>query len=120
MKELFEGLNVKHITSLPYKPSSNGQVEHFNRTLKGMIVQYMAANNSHRYLGIPPKIVENYNNTSHTTIKSTLAAVWARDHVSHTRKNIRANVDKVKTKGVSTWVPKTGDSVGEPCLPSWL
>jgi len=30
MKEL-EDLNIKHITSLPYKPSSNGQVEHFNK-----------------------------------------------------------------------------------------
>jgi len=26
MKELIEDLNIKHITSLPYKPSSNGQV----------------------------------------------------------------------------------------------
>jgi len=27
MKELLEDLHIKHITSLPYKPSSNGQVE---------------------------------------------------------------------------------------------
>jgi len=76
----------------------------------------MAANNSRRYLDILPKIVENYNNTYHTTIKSTLAAVWAGDHIHQARKNIRVNVDKmlatkVKTKGVSTWVPKTGNYV---------
>jgi len=81
MKELLEDLNVKHITSLPYKPSSSGQVEHFNRTIKGMIMQYMAANNSHRYLEVLPKIVENYNNTYNSTIKSTPAVVWARDHI---------------------------------------
>jgi len=40
MKELPEKLNIKCIISLPYKPS-NGQVEHFNRTIKGMILQYM-------------------------------------------------------------------------------
>jgi len=45
MKELLDNLHIKHITSLPYKPSSNGQVERFNRTIKGMIMQYMAASN---------------------------------------------------------------------------
>jgi len=53
----------------------------------------MAANNSHRYLEILTKIVENYN-TYHTTIKSIPAAVWAGDHVGWARKNIRANMDK--------------------------
>jgi len=72
MKELLDNLHIKHITSLPYKPSSNGQVERFNRTIKGMIMQYMAASNWGRYLDVLPKIVENYNNTYHTTIKSTL------------------------------------------------
>jgi len=67
LKELLDDLHIKHITSLPYKPSSNGQVEHFNRTIKGMIRQYMAANNSCRYLDVLPKIVNNYNNTYHTT-----------------------------------------------------
>jgi len=33
MKELLEDLHIKHITSLPYKPSSNGQVEQFHRTI---------------------------------------------------------------------------------------
>jgi len=63
MKELLDNLHIKHITSLPYKPSSNGQVEQFNRTIKGMIMQYMAASNLCRYLDVLPKIVKNYNNT---------------------------------------------------------
>jgi len=116
MKELLDDLHIKHITSLPYKPSSNGQVEQFNRTIKGMIMQYMSASNLHRYLDVLPKIVENYNNTYHTTIKSTPGVVWASDHIGQARKNIKANVDKmlatkVKTKGVSTQVPKTGNYV---------
>jgi len=41
MKDLLENLHIKHITSLPYKPSSNGQVERFNRIIKGMIMQCM-------------------------------------------------------------------------------
>jgi len=113
MKEPLDDLHIKHITSLPFKPSSNGQVECFNRTIKGMIMQYMAANNLCRCLDVMPK---NYNNTYHTTIKSTLAAVWAGDNIGQARKNIRTNLDKmlvanVKTKWVSTWVPKTSNYV---------
>jgi len=116
LKELFDNLHIKHIASLPHKPSSNGQVECLSRTIKGMIMQYMAANNLCRYLDVLPKIVQNYNNTYHTLIKSTRAAVWAGDHIGHARKNIRANMDKmlatkVKTKGLSTCVPKTGNHV---------
>jgi len=116
MKELLDDLHIKHITSLPYKPSSNGQVECFNRTIKGMIMQCMAASNSCRYLDVLPKIVKNYNNTYHTTIKTTPAEVWAGAHIGQARKNIKANVDKmlatkVKTKGVSTQVPKTSNYV---------
>jgi len=64
--------------------------------------------------GLLRKIVNNYNTTCHTTIKSTPAEVWAGDHIGSVRKNIRANVDKmlvtkVNTKGVSMLVPKTSD-----------
>jgi len=116
MKELLDDLHIKHITSLPFNPSSNGQVECFNRTIKGMIMQYMAASNLHMYLDILPKIVKNYNIKYHTTINSTPAAVWDSDNISRARKNIRTNVDKmlatkVKTKGISTRVPKTGNYV---------
>jgi len=41
----------------------------------------MAANKSGRNLDVLPKIVKNYNNAYHTTIKSTPAAVWASDHI---------------------------------------
>jgi len=76
----------------------------------------MVAYNSQRCVDVLPKIVKNYNNTYHTTIKSTPAAVWAGDHKGRARKNIRNKVDKmlvtkVKTKGVSTWVHKTGNYV---------
>jgi len=99
MKELLDNLHIKHIASLPYKPSSNRHVEQFNRTIKGMIMQYMAASNSLRYLDVLPKIVENYNNTYHTTIKSTLAAVWTRNHIGHARKNKGQHGQNVGNQG---------------------
>jgi len=109
MKELLEDLNVKHITNLLYKPSSKGQVEWFNRTIKGMILQYMAANNSCRYLDVLPNIVENYNNTYHTTIKSTPAAVWASDHIGQVRNWCRSSVVLVFSR------PDLGLALGGSC-----
>jgi len=69
MKELLEDLNIKHITSLPYKQAAMGKLSTLKWTIKGMIMQYMGTNNSHRYLDVLPKIVDNYNNTYHTNIK---------------------------------------------------
>jgi len=37
-----------------------------------MIMQYMAANNSCKYLEVLPKIVENYSNTYHTIVLSSV------------------------------------------------
>jgi len=47
-----------------------------------------------RYLDVLPKIVDNYNNTYHITIKNTPAVVWASDQIGRARKNIKANMDK--------------------------
>jgi len=66
----FPGLDSLHLVDI-----ITGQVEHFHRIIKGMILQYMATNNSCRYFDVLPKIAENYNNTYHTTIKNTPAAV---------------------------------------------
>jgi len=113
LKELLDNLHIKHITSLPYKPSSNGQVECFNRTIKGMIMQYMVASNSRRYLYVLPKIVDNYNNTYHITIKSTLAVVWAGDHIGQARKNIKAN--GVGNQGQDKWGKHLGTQDWQLC-----
>ena len=46
-------------------------VDRFIRTLRSMINKYMSINNTTKYIDALPKIVENYNNTYHETIKST-------------------------------------------------
>ena len=45
-------------------------VEHFIKTLKSKIFKYMVEKNSPRYIDVLPKIVQSYNRTWHSGIRS--------------------------------------------------
>lgn len=116
MRDLYESLGIKHISSFPYKPSSNGQIERFNRTIKGMILQYMAAHDTRKYIDVIDKILHNYNNTYHTTIKETPQNLFNGKHVGRARKSYHHQVETmlretVKTRGVSGQLPEIHDYV---------
>ena len=42
-------------------------VERVHRTIREMIGRYMQINNTKKYIDVLPKLVENYNNTQHST-----------------------------------------------------
>jgi hypothetical protein len=44
-------------------------VERFNRTLKDRMYKYFTANNTKRWIDVLPKLIVNYNNTFHRSIK---------------------------------------------------
>ena len=46
-------------------------IERFNRTLKEKMWRYFTETNSNKYLDILPKLLSDYNNTIHSTIKMT-------------------------------------------------
>ena len=46
-------------------------IERFNRTLKEKMWRYFTETNSNKYLDILPKLLSDYNNTVHSTIKMT-------------------------------------------------
>jgi hypothetical protein len=46
-------------------------IERFNRTLKEKMWRYFTETNSNKYLDILPKLISDYNNTIHATIKMT-------------------------------------------------
>jgi Integrase core domain len=46
-------------------------IERFNRTLKEKMWRYFTETNSNKYLDVLPKLVAEYNNTIHSTIKMT-------------------------------------------------
>jgi hypothetical protein len=69
--------DVHQVLSLPGKPQSNGQIERFNGILKGMIRKVMRASGSRDWPEFLPLLVENYNNSIHTTtkVKPTVAEI---------------------------------------------
>lgn len=116
MEVLLDELNIKHVKGFPYKPSTQGAIERFNRTFKGMIAQHMSTHNTRRWITVCADLVTNYNNTLHTTIKTTPAKLFAGERVGTARKNIKAGAAKMlatttKTRGVSTNMATIGSYV---------
>ena len=60
--------------------SSLGIVDRFCRTLRGLINKYCTSHKTTRYIDVLDKLVQNYNNTYHSTIKCTPEE--AKDHVN--------------------------------------
>jgi transposase InsO family protein len=50
-----------------------GIVERFNRTIRGLIMKYCTAYSTNRFIDALPLLVENYNNSKHSSIGSTPA-----------------------------------------------
>ena len=46
-------------------------IEKFYRTIKGPIFKYFSANNTRKYIDVLDLLVDQYNNTNHSSIKTT-------------------------------------------------
>ena len=46
-------------------------IERFNRTIKEKMFKYFSANNTRKYIYVLDLLVEQYNNTIHSSIKMT-------------------------------------------------
>lgn len=62
---------IKHILSTSHNPRSQAVVERSNGTLKRMIGRWMTDNATRRWTDVLPDIIENYNNSYHSTIRMT-------------------------------------------------
>lgn len=100
-KNLMKKNGIKLIFSLGHAP----MVERFNRTLKEMIDKYLQSSNSKTIVNILPKIVSNYNNSYHSTIKMTPNAVND-DNVGEVWVNINEKATRVKRERL-----EVGDNV---------
>ena len=60
--------NIIHFVTHTEKQAN--YVERFIKTLKSKIFKYMVEKNSRRYIDVSPKIVESYNRTWHSGIRS--------------------------------------------------
>ena len=79
------GINMYHT----YSEIKGAFIERFNRTLKERIIKYMQIANTKVYINELPKIVDNYNNTKHSTTKQTPFNVYFKDAIPQTMKPIK-------------------------------
>lgn len=71
MDNYLKSIDVKHITSQPYRPQSQGIIERFNGTLKTILFRYMANSGDRNWPKYLSDLVDSYNNTYHRVIKMT-------------------------------------------------
>jgi len=84
VSKLFKSKNIDHFTT--HSEIKMALCERFIRTLRLKIYKYLTANLTHRYINVLQQIVENYNNTKHSSIgmspnqvkKSSIELVWHR------------------------------------------
>ena len=84
-------------------------VERFNRTIKTKMWKYFTANYTHKYIDILPALIEKYNNTRHSSIKTTPnLAKKKENHVA-----VFQALNNNKLRGVHRDIPKfsVGDRV---------
>ena len=89
--------NLKHIRSAPYRSHSQGAVEVFNKTIKRAIFHWMDIYKTKTYIDIIPKILENYNNSKHTTTGVSPNEL----HNTEDNELVELAAKRIKTKGES-------------------
>ena len=70
-KNLMNDNNIKHVLIDVNQHSSLGLVDRACRSIRNLINKYCTSHNTTRYIDALPKLIDNYNNTYHSTIKCT-------------------------------------------------
>ncbi|HRP37153.1 MAG TPA: DDE-type integrase/transposase/recombinase [Candidatus Dojkabacteria bacterium] len=98
---LLKELGIKHVKSLAYKPTSQGAIERFNRTLKQRLYHWMSIYGTKTWVDLLPKVLEGYNNSVHsTTHKKPIEVYNSNDNVL--RKDVQRRIEKQAAKVKST------------------
>lgn len=65
MENMLTARRIKLVHSSPYNPSTQGQIERLNRSLKSMIFEYFTRAGTKNYIDHLQDFVDNLNNTKH-------------------------------------------------------
>ncbi len=84
---------IKHVMSQPYNPSTQGQVERFNKTIKTMLARYMTANNTKKWIDVIQELCAAYNTSKQTTIKHAPADAYTNREDDTQNSKIKANIN---------------------------
>lgn len=64
-------LDITHTFNQPGDHTTMGKIERFNRTIRDKINKYLKMNKTVVWIDVLPSLIENYNNTIHSSIKIT-------------------------------------------------
>lgn len=93
MERTLAVINIKLIHSSPYSPTSQGIIERFNKTLKGLIFEYMTRSGTKRYIHILQDAVDNLNNVTHSSTKQKPIDLMREEKLSEEKKQeIKENI----------------------------
>lgn len=91
---LFKKYEIKHWLSEPYTHNTTGIVERFNRTIRTVLRRYWAMYDTKSWYPIIDDVIANYNNTRHSTIKTTPYAVYNGEDYARPQKQPHVQVFK--------------------------
>ena len=82
-------------------------IERFNRTIKGKNLKYFSANNARKYVDVLDLLVDQYNNTIHSSINMSPKEASGKENENKVWRNLYPEFD------VKTLTPKVliGDNV---------
>ena len=71
MERALAARGIRLIHSQAYNPQSNGGIERLNRTIKAQLYEHMTRQQTQRWVDLLPPIIENINNSPHSTTRFT-------------------------------------------------
>lgn len=81
-----------------YNEGKANVIERFNRTLGEMIQKHMTTNQTSKYINVLQKLLDEYNNKYHSSIKMTPFEASDPENVSTVRNNLYSNIKPIKPK----------------------
>jgi transposase InsO family protein len=118
MKALFESHKIRAVYGPTYNPQAQGTIEKFNKTLKGLIFSYISKRQTQkvqyasRYYDVLDKIVDNYNTTIHSTIKSTPISIHKTNRVNLKQKKlVQKHLEEFASNSKELAILQNGDKV---------
>ena len=106
-RKVLDEFGNKQVLSLAGKPQSNGQVERFNATIKGLIRKAMITQRTRDWVRLLPVLVKNYNEARQETTKMT-------PNEAHTSTNTNIIYSRIKDNASAIAEPpkfNVGDTV---------
>ena len=113
-KKLFKDNNIEYHQSEPGDKHKMGKIERFNRTIKERLNRYFTAYGKPIWYDILDEVVENYNNTKHSSIGQTPYSVNAQDEERIIASEMLKTQAILRARNKSSRVLSVGDKVRLP------